>query len=148
MYNCKASDEGEITCYKSAKVVARREEGNLHDVPVPPPLHPILQEGQGFLGVLDVGDGHQRVGLAQKFVLALLQHPGVPGHARVVLQQLGVDQGGDDGHKDGLRAPLPKEIDQPGLVANHCPEKELDVRLLERPVADIYYIFLIRVMRR
>ena len=133
-----------LTCYKSLKVVAGRKEGDLHDVPVPPPLHPVLQEGERLLGVLRVGDGHQLVGLAQKLVLALLQRPQgrVLCLARVVLKKLGVDEGGDDGHEDWLSAALPKEVDQSGLVANDSPEEELYVGLFEGSVTDIDNILL------
>ena len=59
----------------------------------------------------------QLVGLGEELVLAVLDraHGGVPGLVGVVLEQLGVDQGSDDGHEDGLRASPPEELDEAGL---------------------------------
>ena len=65
------------------------------------------------------------------------------GLAPVVLEELGVDECGDDGHEDGLRAPLPEEGDQSGLVADDGPQEELHVGLLEGPAADIYHVLLL-----
>ena len=64
------------------------------------------------------------------------------GLARVVLKELGVDEGGDDGHEDRLGAALPKEVDQSGLVANDGPQEELDVGLFEGSAADIDDVLL------
>ena len=50
-----------ITCYECLQVASGREEGDLHDVPVAPPLHPVLQERERLLAVFGVGDGHLHI---------------------------------------------------------------------------------------
>ena len=44
-----------LTCYEGLEMVARREEGDLHDIPVSPTLHSVLQEGERLLGILGIG---------------------------------------------------------------------------------------------